>query len=86
MPYKVYYDSVGGSEDLLVRELGDRLGTVLVVEPSVEAEGHSGPMLSGKVTIAGPVEDLGRAQDSLDDLASDYQGNGMFLWAEARDR
>lgn len=86
MPFKVYYDSVGGSEELLVRELGERLGTVLVIEPAVEASGHSGPMLSGKVTIAGSEGDLAAAQDSLDDLASDYQGNGMFLWAEARDR
>lgn len=85
MPFKVYYDSVGGGEDLLVRELGDRLGAVLVIEPAVEATGHSGPMLSGKVTIAGDASDLAAAQDSLDDLASDYQGNGMFLWAEARE-
>lgn len=85
MTFKVYYDSVGGSEDLLIRELHDRLGAVLVVEPSVEAEGHLGPMLSGKVTIAGETS-LAMAQESLDDLSADYMGNGMFLWAEARER
>ena len=78
----IAYDSVGTGHETLVGEVSRLIGEVVLNDVQAEAEGHRGMMCSGtlKVLTEMAAEDV---QEVLDDVASDYMANGLFLWAQA---